>query len=102
MAQAEIQAERASKVTGELIIAYICFDCGMFHIGHADLSQQLARIPHVDRPCEHCGAVIPDNKKNKAKQFSSIALYCSDQCQTKASLERRESRRPGAGETKIS
>ena len=78
MARAELEAERASKRTGELIIAYTCFDCRLFHIGHADLSQQLARVPHVDRPCQHCDEVIPDSKQQKAKRFGSVALYCSN------------------------
>ena len=96
MKQAEIRAERASKSTGELIIAYTCFDCRMIHIGHADLSQQLARIPHVDRACQHCAAEIPESKKQKAERFRSVALYCSDQCQAKASADRRTARRNAA------
>lgn len=56
MARAEIEAERASKRTGELILAYTCFSCRRVHIGHADLSQQLARVPHVARPCQRCQA----------------------------------------------
>ncbi len=93
MARAELEAERASQRTGELIIAYTCFDCREIHIGHADFSQQLARIPHVDRPCQHCNAEIPESKKQKAKRMHSVALYCSDECQTRASLKRRELRR---------
>ena len=41
--RAEKQALRASQRTGDLIIAYECFDCGYWHIGHADKAQQIAR-----------------------------------------------------------
>jgi hypothetical protein len=35
-------AKRATELSGSLIIAYECYDCGAFHIGHADLSQKIA------------------------------------------------------------
>lgn len=89
MRKAEIQAERASAKTGDLIIAYACFDCGMFHIGHADLSQRLAHTRLADRPCQHCGQTIPEEKTQKAKRFRTTALYCSDQCQRNAQRKRR-------------
>ena len=82
----------ASRKTGELIIAYACFDCGYCHIGHADRSQQLAREIHVDRPCEKCGGIIPDFKKRKAKGLGGVALYCSDACQRAAANARRKMR----------
>ncbi len=94
---AERLAERASMKKGELIIAYRCIDCGSFHIGHADLSQRLARAPHVDLPCQHCGATIPEFKKWKAEVFQSRALYCSDRCQ-KVAADRRRVRRKHAAE----
>lgn len=90
---AEVQAERASDQTGELILAYTCCDCGSAHIGHADLSQQLARIPHMDRPCLNCGGTIQEAKKRKAERFHAEPLYCSERCQRRASLNRREARR---------
>ena len=37
MAIAEARANRATRRAGHLIIAYKCFDCGAFHIGHPDL-----------------------------------------------------------------
>ena len=92
---AERLAERASLKKGELIITYQCIDCGSFHIGHADLSQRLARAPHVDLPCQHCGATIPDSR-NERRRFQSRALYCSDRCQKVAADRRRVSRKHAA------
>jgi hypothetical protein len=42
MKQATKQAKLATERAGKLIIAYECYDCGAWHIGHADLSQQIA------------------------------------------------------------
>lgn len=92
IAKAEIEAERASAKTGDLILAYTCCDCSQVNIGHADLSQQLARIPHIDRPCQKCDGIIPESKKQKAKQFQGVALYCSDLCQREAARKRRSER----------
>jgi hypothetical protein len=87
--QAAVQAERASNRTGELIIAYTCFDCGAFHIGHADLSQQLAHLAPVDSGCRECNLPIPEAKKRRARACSSKAIYCSDRCQRVAERKRR-------------
>ncbi len=62
MRKAEVQAKRASAKSGDLIIAYTCIDCVYFHIGHADLSQQIVRRPLAERPCQHCGKPIPEEK----------------------------------------
>ena len=95
LARAEIEAERASRKTGELILAYTCCDCGSAHVGHADLSQQFARVEHVDQGCKHCGQPIPESKKRKAFFYASKALYCSDRCQSEARRERDKARRAG-------
>ena len=58
-------------------------------MGHADLSQQFVRIPHIDRPCQQCGGIIPESKKQKAKRYQSMALYCSNLCQKAAARQRR-------------
>ena len=92
LAMGEIEAERASVETGDLILAYTCCDCGRVHIGHADLSQQLARIPHIDRPCKECGGIVPESKKQKAKRLQAVALYCSNLCQQVAAKRRRTER----------
>jgi hypothetical protein len=90
--QAAIQAERASSRTGELIIAYTCFDCGAFHIGHADLSQQLAHTVSVEPGCRECNLPIPEAKKRRARACSAKAIYCSDRCQKVAERKRRAQR----------
>ncbi|MBB5343393.1 KH domain-containing protein [Tunturibacter empetritectus] len=73
LAEAEIEAERASKKTGELILAYTCYDCGRFNVGHADLSQQLARILHLDRPCQRCGQV--EEAEGQELPFNDSVLF---------------------------
>jgi hypothetical protein len=97
--KAELQAERASARSEDLIIAYTCLDCGYFHIGHADLSQQIIRVPLALRPCQHCGEPIPEAKILKAKRFHWTALYCSDQCQKKAQRKRKSIRKRQREET---
>jgi hypothetical protein len=44
---AEVKACSATRRAGQLIIAYECFDCGAFPIGHPDLSQSLAHPKKV-------------------------------------------------------
>jgi predicted RNA-binding Zn-ribbon protein involved in translation (DUF1610 family) len=90
---AERMAQRASRKTGQLIIAYECPDCGQFHIGHADDSQHFARRRHIDLPCQNCGDVIPAHKKEKAARWRGRALYCSDKCQTEAANARSRARK---------
>ncbi len=70
MRQAEQKAERASGRTGELIIAYECVDCGFYHIGHADLSQRLAREVRIAR-CRVCGSPIPEHRLRNIKQHET-------------------------------
>ena len=93
MLKAESRAESASGRAGALIIAYECPDCGRFHIGHADLSQRLAREVHVDRGCLRCGSPIHEALRQKAKQWGSPSLYCSALCRREAAQERRTQQR---------
>jgi predicted RNA-binding Zn-ribbon protein involved in translation (DUF1610 family) len=91
MKVAEVQACKATSRARELIIAYECPDCGQFHIGHADRSQQLARMRRTLSLCKFCKVVpIPESKKQKAAKYNSVALYCSDACQSDASRDRRQ------------
>jgi hypothetical protein len=48
---------------------------------------------YADRPCLQCGQVIPETKKEKARSFHSVALYCSDQCQKNAQRKRKAIRK---------
>ena len=91
-AQAEPVAERASRKTGELILAYTCFDCGRIHIGHADRAQQLVREERSGPACRHCGELLPESKLQKGERFDTQALYCSDKCQRLAAKQRRRER----------
>jgi hypothetical protein len=90
--QAAVQAERASNRTGELIIAYTCFDCAAFHIGHADLSQQLAHSVPLEPGCRQCGQTIPEAKKRQARAYSVKPIYCSVRCQRVAKKRRSAQR----------
>lgn len=90
MVLAERKAEQASLRTGDLILAYECCDCGRFHIGHADPSQTLARTPRIDHPCKQCGGAIPAFKKQRARFFQGVAVYCSDRCKKNAAKKRHK------------
>ena len=96
---AAAQAEQASNRTGELIIAYTCFDCGAFHIGHADLSQQLAHDVLLEPGCRRCGQTIPEARKRQARAYSAQAIYCSPRCQKAAKKRRSAQRRISNGVT---
>ncbi len=88
---AEQVAEKASCRTGELIIAYQCYDCMRFHIGHADESQKIVRSLNSPLPflCPNCNGPIPDPRRFAAKESSSPTVYCSAKCR-KASMQRRK------------
>jgi hypothetical protein len=92
---AELAAQHASKESGSLVIAYTCFECGGNHIGHADLSQQLAREEHIGKPCVRCGKPIPQWRRDKTlrKGFTiADVLYCSKGCSKRARLKRKAER----------
>jgi predicted RNA-binding Zn-ribbon protein involved in translation (DUF1610 family) len=50
MHKASEVAARQSLQTGHLLIAYECPDCGAFHVGHADRSQQIIRQQQDENP----------------------------------------------------
>jgi hypothetical protein len=93
MTIAEKRAAKATAKADELIIAYKCFDCGMFHIGHADESQKIARQINV-RPagpkCVLCGAVM----YVKTDVFDPYPA--GQTCGTKRCKRRRQRRRQAA------
>jgi hypothetical protein len=89
--QAEIVAERHSLKTGELIIAYQCYDCLKFHVGHADESQKIVRQVRVNIPpqrmekplpvnCPLCSQPIPSERREAAEKSGSSTVYCSIKC----------------------
>ena len=105
---AEEWAEAASNRTGELIIAYKCYDCGRYHIGHADLAQRVVRssaasldsTPENTRAplplsCPQCNEDIPDERRKAAECSGSPTVYCSQACKRRAA----DSRRPREAET---
>ena len=47
--EAARRAEEQSFKCGELIIAYECYDCRKFHIGHADESQKIAFAQEIEK-----------------------------------------------------
>lgn len=53
-------AQIASEKSGHLIIAYKCYDCGSFHIGHADKSQKIVNEKR-------------ETKKERRRRLQSIA-----------------------------
>lgn len=89
---AEQSARAASLRTGQLIIAYRCYDCGLWHIGHADQSQAQAHLPRtasdltiagqgIDQPlCEICGNEIPMVRISQARECNSDTPVCSEAC----------------------
>ncbi len=72
-----------STRAGALIIAYECPDCGYFHIGHADLSQRLAREVRIPR-CRVCENPIPPHRMLWVKPRETPPHYCSKACKKRA------------------
>jgi len=93
---AEKVAARDSQRTGELIIAYQCFDCLRFHVGHADQSQQIARQHRgfsLPTTCPHCGEPIPEERRQAARESGNLTVYCSKKCSRKGAKKARNARR---------
>jgi hypothetical protein len=96
---AEKVAHRDSDRTGDLIIAYKCYDCGHYHVGHADRSQHIVReeverhgfsLPKI---CPHCGGAIPEARRIAAWESGNRNVYCSNKCRDKCGRKARHARR---------
>jgi hypothetical protein len=85
-------AKEASQKTGELIISYQCYDCGLWHLGHADQSQIWARVPLDQAMCVVCGAVIPEARLRKAKHYGTTTRTCKPGCAHQLKRRRRAER----------
>ena len=85
-------AKEASQKTGELIISYQCFDCGLWHIGHADESQRRVRVPLDQALCIVCGTVIPEARLRKAKRYGTTTRTCKPGCTHQLARKRRAER----------
>jgi hypothetical protein len=85
-------AKEASQKTGELIISYRCFDCGLWHIGHADESQLRVRLPLDQALCVVCGSVIPEARLRKAKRYGTTTRTCKPGCTHQLKRKRRAER----------
>ena len=81
--KADELAEKASRQTGALIISYKCYDCGKWHIGHADETQiavrQKRRRPGWPR-CAICNQRIPEARLMKAQRRGIPTRTCSKKC----------------------
>jgi predicted nucleic acid-binding Zn ribbon protein len=79
-----------------LIIAYQCFDCLKFHIGHADESQKIVRREAVSRlntRCPNCNAAIPMERRFQAAESKNDSVYCSAKCAKKFGTKRAQARK---------
>lgn len=92
-AQADALAEKASKKTGGLIISYQCFECGGWHIGHADKSQIAARKLSQNTRCLNCGERILIARLDWAKRSGTKTNACSQACALALKKARREQRK---------
>ena len=94
---AEQDARRASQKSGDLIIAYQCYDCGWWHIGHADASQIAAR-QRVGKPlCVICNQPIAEARRKQARRSGNITMTCSWPCAKQFKRQRRAARTAGDG-----
>ena len=99
IATAEKVAQRDSERTGDLIIAYQCFDCLRFHVGLADRSQILARqepearLIELPTACPRCSGPIPEQRRIAAAEAGNANVFCSNRCRDKQSKSKRHARR---------
>ncbi len=93
MRKASDVAARQSLQTGHLLIAYECPDCGAFHVGHADRSQQIIRQRQdekLPRTCARCGEQVSQRRRLDALGLGAERVYCSELCQSKHASNRRQ------------
>src|SRR5207302_8076086 len=74
-------AQRATRKAGQLVISYQCYECGMWHIGHADVAEVLARLSPGRPICEICGRIIEVTRLDKARRNGTRIPTCSKRCQ---------------------
>lgn len=94
--KAEERAEKASLRTGDLIVAYQCYECGRFHIGHADRSQKIVRevaVSSLNSQCPRCNAQISDERRYQAAESGNSTVFCSPKCRKKFGEKRRRARK---------
>ncbi len=93
-------AREMSRKKGELFMAYECFDCGQWHIAHADNTQK-ALLPPLNEIlslteemifCPECGAVITKKRLHQLKA-SQESPTCSKACSVKRSKRGQRGRR---------
>ena len=94
-------AKEASQKTGELIISYQCYDCGLWHLGHADESQIRVRVPLDEALCVVCGAIIPEARLRKAKRYGTTTRTCKPGCANRLKRRRRAERDAATAEPTI-
>lgn len=86
---ADCAAQRASKRSGELILSYKCYDCGGWHIGHADAAQIAAREAMSKPICAICEKPIPEARLAKAAHYKTRTTTCSPPCARRLAAQRR-------------
>jgi hypothetical protein len=79
--KADELAMKATAKAGQLIVSYQCYECGLWHIGHADLSDILAHRPRGKQKCEVCKRLIAGSRMGKARRLGIRITTCSKACQ---------------------
>jgi hypothetical protein len=79
--KADEAAMKATAKAGQLIVSYQCYECGLWHIGHADLSQVLVRMRPEHPKCVICERPIETSRLRKARRLGTRITTCSKPCQ---------------------
>jgi len=90
-------AERATRKSGQLVVSYPCYECGLWHIGHAEVAQVLARMLPGPSNCEICGRPIHPNRVLKGNRKGARVTTCSKPCDL--TLDARAFGHPSADDT---
>ena len=94
--QADAVAEKMTHKTHELLISYQCHDCGRWHIGHADESQILARVPTSRPTCVICRELISEARLKKAQYYHNTTTTCSRPCASELKRRRAQQKKPAS------
>jgi hypothetical protein len=93
--KAEERAEKAGIRTGELIHAYKCPECRMFHIGHPDQSEKIRRelaVWSLNSRCPRCNRTVSDERRYQAAESGKTTVYCSQKCQDSWRMKNKKKR----------
>jgi hypothetical protein len=90
-------AKGDSERSGDYIVAYFCYDCGLWHVGHADLTQKIIAEQEFDK-LHPTVTVIPVGEDGRVCQNPECSngvpekgtVFCTKNCRKRARMLRKQ------------